>query len=57
MWTDQTVRLWDVESGHEVCSFAGHTAAVTSIAVAPDSKLAASGSLDRTVRLWELPDH
>ena len=52
---DQTVRLWDVESGHELCSFGGHTAAVTSIAISPDGTLAVSASLDRTLRVWQLP--
>jgi WD40 repeat protein len=44
----------------------GHTAAVLALAYAPDGRLLASGSLDRTLRLWDthsrrevavLPDH
>src|SRR5437899_2278086 len=32
----------------------GHTAQVTSVAYSPDGKTLASGSLDHTLRLWEL---
>ena len=32
----------------------GHSAAVTSVAYSPDGKTALSGSLDSTVRLWDL---
>ena len=52
---DQTVRLWDAESGQEVCRFFGHTNWVWGVAVSTDGKLGLSGSRDKTVRLWKLP--
>jgi WD40 repeat protein len=33
----------------------GHTRSVSSIAISPDGKILVSGSIDKTIRLWELP--
>jgi len=51
---DNTVCLWDVESGAAVRTLTGHTGRVSSVAFSPDKKLLASGSRDNTARLWEV---
>ena len=49
---DQTVRLWDVQSGAEVRRFSGHTDVVRSVAFSPDGKYFVTASHDDTARLW-----
>jgi len=50
---DETVRVWDVESGDEVHCLRGHERGVRSVAYSPDRCRIVSGSLDQTVRVWD----
>ena len=47
--------LWDDDTG-EAIQLEGHTAPVVSCAFSPDSTRCATGSLDRTIRLWDTID-
>ena len=51
---DQTLRLWDLESGQTLRTLEGHTESVSAVAVTPDGRRAVSGSYDETLRLWDL---
>ncbi|EFH84643.1 protein kinase domain-containing protein [Ktedonobacter racemifer] len=51
---DNTVRLWEVNSGRCVHTFKGHTNIVTSVSLSRDGHWLVSGSKDNTVRLWEV---
>ena len=48
------VHLLDLKTGERVQRFAGHKSIVTCLAFSPDGKLLASGSKDRTIRLWDV---
>ncbi|BAY20217.1 WD-40 repeat protein (plasmid) [Anabaenopsis circularis NIES-21] len=54
--TDNTIKLWNVETRTEIRTLKGHNDAVTSLSFSPDGKTLASGSNDKTIKLWHLPD-
>lgn len=59
---DKTIKLWDLASvsdgvirGAKI-TVKAHEKSINAICVAPNDKLAASGSMDKTIKLWSLPD-
>jgi WD40 repeat protein len=51
---DAVVRLGEMKSGKEIRTFRGHTAGLRSVALSADGGRAVSGSIDGTVRLWDV---
>ncbi|MGV0023786.1 WD40 domain-containing protein [Phormidesmis priestleyi] len=51
---DNTVKLWDVATGHCWQTLEGHTDWVISVAFSPTQPIVVSSSSDRTLRLWDI---
>lgn len=49
---DQTIKLWNLETGHCMQTLTGHQGWVKSVAFSPDGQRLASGSFDHTLNLW-----
>ena len=62
---DRTMKLWDANNGSMLREFKGykekefekgHRDGVFCLAISPDGKLVASGSSDRSIKLWNIAD-
>jgi WD40 repeat protein len=53
---DNTLRVWDLETGQELRTLEGHTDTVSAVALTYDGRRAVSGSWDNTLRVWDLKD-
>ncbi len=51
---DNTLRVWDLESGEQVHALKGHSASVNAVAVTRDGRYAVSASRDHTLKVWDL---
>ncbi|MDY6988900.1 MAG: DUF4062 domain-containing protein, partial [Thermodesulfobacteriota bacterium] len=52
---DETVRVWDIETGKCIKTLEGHRRVVTSVSVTPDGKRALSaGGGDKKLRVWDI---
>ncbi|MEE2686008.1 MAG: WD40 repeat domain-containing protein [Planctomycetota bacterium] len=49
-----TIQVRNAANGQVTATFAGHAGIVTSLAISPDKTRLASGSADKTVRLWTI---
>ena len=52
--SDNTLRVWDLETGECLRVLEGHTDTVYSVSVTPDGRRGTSASRDKTLRVWDL---
>jgi WD40 repeat protein len=52
--SDNTLKLWNLETGQELFTLKGHSNSLRALAVTADGKRAISGSWDNTLKLWNL---
>ena len=51
---DNTIKIWDRETGKEIRTLHGHDDAVYSLSFSPDGKTLASSSADNTIKFWNV---
>jgi WD40 repeat protein/serine/threonine protein kinase len=54
--SDHTAKLWDIDDGSLVRSFAGHLGRIGKVTFSADGAMLATGSEDLTVNLWTVSD-
>src|SRR3546814_20764276 len=50
---DESVRLWDLESGRPLADLRGHSVPVLAVAVSPARRWHASGGIAGAVNIWK----
>jgi WD40 repeat protein len=51
---DNTIKLWQFETGQALFTLRGHNKFVRSLAISSDRNFLVSGSKDKTVKIWDL---
>jgi WD40 repeat protein len=51
---DNTLKVWDLESGRALRTLEGHSDSVNGVAVTADGRRAVSASTDNTLKVWDL---
>jgi WD40 repeat protein len=52
-YSNKAIKIWNLETGELEKTLEGHGAMVNTIAISPNQKIIASGSVDETVKTWD----
>ena len=52
--TKNNLKIWEVATGKELRTLTGHSDIVFSVAYSPDGRYLASGSRDKTIKIWQV---
>ncbi|MEE0268135.1 MAG: TIR domain-containing protein [Bacteroidales bacterium] len=52
--SDETIKIWDANTGQYLKTLEGHLDGVTSVAYSPDGTKIISGSDDGTIKIWDI---
>ncbi|MDA1054578.1 MAG: WD40 repeat domain-containing protein [Planctomycetota bacterium] len=53
--SDETAKLWDLQSRAEVRQYTGHTGPLFCLALSADGRTLVTGAQDNTLRVWDVP--
>jgi WD40 repeat protein len=51
---DNTIKVWDIDTGRLLNTLEGHTSTVRSVAISSDNSKIVSGSYDNTIKVWDI---
>ncbi len=53
--SDETVRVWDLQTAQEIRRYTGHTGPLYCLAISGDGRTLVTGAQDNTLRVWDVP--
>ena len=54
-WPENSLRVWDAQTGKKLATLRGHADQVVAVVFSPDGQRIASGSVDHTLKVWDAP--
>ena len=54
---DNTIKIWNTETGQLITTLSGHTSSVNSIVFSQDQRLLISGGEDKNIKIWDVKNN